>query len=75
MQSNPPQIAHTVNAKHSLCNPEPKLTQNKAVKPKEWKGVAPIPFLNPDPGGMRLVGRANEAPVVMDGCEMAALVD
>ena len=63
-----------MNAKHSLCNPEPKLTQNRAVKPKERKGVAPILFLNPNPV-VQLVGCTNEAPVVMDGHEMAALVD
>ena len=55
-------------------NPEPKLTQNRAVKPKEQKGVTPIPFLNPDPMA-QLVGCTNEASVVMDGHEMAALVD
>ena len=31
-------------------------------------------FLNPDPVA-QLVGCANEAPVVMDGCEVTALVD
>ena len=73
MQSNPPQIACS-KCKTFLCNPEPKLTQNKAVKPKEQKGVTPIPFLNPDPV-VQLVGHANEALVVVDGHEMAALVD
>ena len=72
--SQTPLKSHAVNAKHSLCNPEPKLTQNKAVKPKEQKGVAPIPFLNPDLVA-RLVGHANEELVVVDGHEMAALVD
>ena len=74
MQSNPPQIMCTVNSKHSLCNPKPKLTQDKAVKQRGQKEIAPILFLNPDPVA-RLVGRANEALVVVDGCEVAALVD
>ena len=72
--SQTPLKSHAVNAKHSVCNPELKPTQNKAVKPKEWNGVAPIPFLNPDLV-VQLVGCTNEAPVVMDGREMAALVD
>ena len=63
-----------VNAKHSLCNPKPKLTQDKAVKKRGWKDISPILFLNPDPV-VQLVGLTNEALVVMDGCEVAALVD
>ena len=65
---------HAVKPKHSLCNPEPKPTQNKADKQKGWKGITPIPFLNPDPVA-QLVGHANEALVVMDGCKVTALVD
>ena len=38
------------------------------------EGIAPIPFLNPDIVA-RLVGHANEAPVVIDGWEVTALVD
>ena len=64
----------TVSLKHSLYDPKPKPTQVKAVNKKGWKGITPIPFLNPDPVA-QLVGHANEAPVVMDGCEVAALVD
>ena len=63
-----------VKPKHSLCNPEPKLTQDKADKQKGWKGIAPILFLNPDLV-VRLVGCTNEVPVVMDGCKVTALVD
>ena len=63
-----------VSSKHSLCNPKPKLTQDKAVKQRRWKEITPIPFLNPNPVA-QLVGHANEAPVVIDGCEVAALVD
>ena len=55
-----------VNTKHSLCDPKPKLTQEKAVKQKGWKGITPIPFLNPDPVA-QLVGCANKASVVIDG--------
>ena len=64
----------TVSSKHSFCDPKPKLTQVKAVNKKRWKGIAPIPFLNPDPIA-QLVGCANEVPVVVDGHEVAALVD
>ena len=62
----------TVSLQHSLCDPKPKLTQVKAVTKKEWKGITPIPFLNPV---AQLVGCANKAPVVIDGCEVAALID
>ena len=73
MQSNPLQSC-AVKPKHSLCNPEPKLTQDKADKQKGQKGIAPIPFLNPDLVA-RLVGCANEALVVVDGYKVTALVD
>ena len=73
MWSNPLQQS-AVSSKHSLCDPEPKPTQEKAVNQKGWKGIAPIPFLNPDLVA-RLVGCANEAPVVIDGREVTALVD
>ena len=72
--SQTPLQSCAVKPKHSLCNPEPKLTQGKADKHKGQKEITPIPFLNPDPVA-RLIGHANEAPVVMDGCEMTALVD
>ena len=64
----------TVSFKHSLCDPKLKLTQDKAVNKRGQKGIAPILFLNPDPV-VQLVGHANEAPVVVDGHEVAALVD
>ena len=70
----PPSKQSTVSSKHSLCDPERKPTQDKAVNKKGWKGITPILFLNPNLVA-RLVGCANEAPVVMDGCEVAALVD
>ena len=73
MQSNPLQQS-AVSSKHSLCDPKPTLTQEKAVNQKGWKGIAPIPFLNLDPIA-RLVGCTNEAPVVIDGREVTALVD
>ena len=73
MWSNPLQLP-AVKSKHSLCNPEPKLTQDKVDKQKGQKEIAPILFLNPDPV-VQLVGCANEAPVVVDGCEVTALVD
>ena len=72
--SQTPLQQSAVSSKCSLCDPKPKPTQEKAVNQKGWKGIAPIPFLNPDPVA-QLVGCANEAPVVVDGCEVAALVD
>ena len=73
MWSNPFQQS-AVSTKHSLCDPKPKLTQEKAVNQKGWKGIAPFLFLNPNPIA-RLVGCANEARVVIDGREVTALVD
>ena len=72
--SQTPLQQSAVSSKHSLCDPKPKPTQEKAVKQKGQKGIAPIPFLNPDPVA-RLVGCANEAPVVVDSWEVTALVD
>ena len=72
MQSNPQQ-QHSVSSQHSLSGPKPKPTQVKAVNRKGQKGIAAIPFLNPDPVG-HLVGHANEVPVVIDGCEVPALI-
>ena len=46
----------------------------KAVNRKGQREITPIPFLNPDPVA-HLVGCANEAPVVIDGCEVTALID
>ena len=39
---------YTVSSQHSLSGPKPKPTQVKAVSKNEWKGITPIPFLNPD---------------------------
>ena len=72
--SQTPLQQSTISSKHSLCDPKPKPTQDKAVNQRGWKGITPIPFLNPDLVA-QLVGHANEAPVVMDGHEVAALVD
>ena len=46
----------------------------KAAKRKGWQPVAPIPFLNQDPIA-HLVGCSNEAPVVIDGQEITALIN
>ena len=72
--SQTPLHQHTVNTQHSLSGSEPKLTQVKVVTKKEWKEITPIPFLNPDPVA-QLVGHANKVPVVVDGCEVTALID
>ena len=39
-----------------------------------WSEAALVPFLNPDPIA-HLVGHCNEAPVIMDGQRMTALID
>ena len=64
----------SVSLQHSLPGPKPKLNQVKAVNRKGQRGITPIPFLNPDPVAC-LVGHVNEVPVVVDGCEVTALID
>ena len=73
MWSNPLQ-QHTVSSHHSLSGSKPKPTQVKAVIKKEWKRIAPIPFLNPDLV-VQLLGCATKVPVVIDGCKVTALID
>ena len=46
----------------------------KAAKRKGWQQVAPILFLNLDPIA-HLIGCSNEAPVIIDRQEVAALID
>ena len=46
----------------------------KAAKRKGWQQVAPIPFLNLDPIAC-LIRHSNEAPVIIDGQEVTALID
>ena len=46
----------------------------KAAEGKGWPEVTLAPFLNPDPINY-LVGHSNEAPVIVDGQEMTALID
>ena len=72
--SQTPLQPHTIKPKHSLCNPKPWPTQKEADKQRGRKHIDPIPFLNPEPVA-QLVGCANEAPVVVDGCKVTALVD
>ena len=62
------------NLQHSLPDPNPQPTHMKAAKRKGWQQVAPKPFLNPDPTAC-LVGCSNKAPVIIDGQEVAALID
>ena len=73
MWSNPCST-HPVNLQHSLPDPNPKPTHMKAAKRNGWEQVTPIPFLNPDPIA-HLIGHSNEAPVIIDGQEVAALID
>ena len=56
---------------HSLLDPDPKLTHMKTAKRKGWQQVA---ILNSDPIAC-LVGCSNEAPVIIEGQEVAALID
>ena len=73
MQSNP--LQHTVNKLTTFPpDPNPKLTHMKAARRKGLQPVAPIPFLNADPIAC-LVGHPNEAPVIIDGQEVTALID
>ena len=46
----------------------------KVAKKKGQQEVTPIPFLNPDPVA-HLVMHSNEAPVVVDGQKVTALID
>ena len=64
----------SVNSQHSLADPDLQLTHMKAAKRKGWQQVAPIPFLNLDPIAC-LIGHSNEAPVIIDGHEVTALID
>ena len=64
----------SINSQHSLPDPNPKPTHMKAAKRKGWQQVTPIPFLNPDPIA-HLIGCSNEAPVIIDGQEVTALID
>ena len=72
--SQAPLQQQSVSLQHSLSGPEPKLTWVKAVNKKGWREITSILFLNPDPVA-HLVGHANEAPVVVDGWEVTALID
>ena len=64
----------SINLQHSLPDPKPKPTLMKAAKKKGQQEVNQAPFLNPDPIA-HLVGHSNEAPVVVDGQEVTALID
>ena len=72
--SQTPHNTQSINLQHSLPEPNPKPTHMKAARRKGWQQVTPIPFLNPDPIA-HLVGHSNEAPVVIDGQEVTALID
>ena len=64
----------SINLQHSLPDPDPKPTHMKVAKRKGWQHFSPIPFLNPDPIAC-LIGCSNEAPVIIDGQEVTALID
>ena len=72
--SQTPHITQSVNLQYSLPDPNPKLTHMKGAKRKGWQQVAPIPFLNLNPIA-HLIGHSNEAPVIIDRQEVAALID
>ena len=65
---------HSVNSQHSLPDPNPQLIHMKEAKRKGCQQVTPIPFLNPDPIA-HLIGHSNEAPLIIDGQEVATLID
>ena len=46
----------------------------RAAQGMGWQEGARVPFLNPDPIA-HLVGCSNEAPVIMNGQRMTALID
>ena len=69
-----PPATQSINLQHSFPDSDPKLTHMKAARRKGQEQVAPVPFLNPDPIAC-LVGLSNEAPVVIDGQEITALID
>ena len=73
MWSNPHSM-HPVNSQHSIPDPNPKLTHMKAAKSRGWQQVIPILFLNLDPIAC-LIGHSNKVPVIIDGQEVAALID
>ena len=64
----------TVGPQHSLSDPKPKPTTMNVAQRMGWPGVAPVPFLNPHPV-THLEGHSNEAPVIVDGQGMTALID
>ena len=59
---------------HSLPDPRQRLMSMRAAQRAGQQEAAPVPFLNPDPIAC-LVGHSNEAPVIVDGQRMTALID
>ena len=72
--SQTPYQLQSINLQHSLPDPKAKLTLMKAARTKGQQQVTLIPFLNPDPIA-HLVGHSNEAPVIIDGQEVTALIN
>ena len=72
--SQTPCIMQSINLQNSLPDLNPKLTHMKAAKRKGWQQVTLIPLLNPDPIA-HLIGHSNEAPVIIDGQKVTALID
>ena len=64
----------TVDPQHSLPDPGTRPMSMRAAQRMGQQEAAPVPFLNPDPIS-HLVGCSNEAPVIMDGQRMTALID
>ena len=77
MWPNPPPVsATTANSMPPAFPPwsQTKTDHNESSTKDGWPEVYPVPFLNPDPIA-HLVGHSNEALVIVDGQEMAALID
>ena len=70
--AHPHQQQPTLGPQHSL--PKPRLMSMRAAQRTGQQEAAPVPFLNSDPIAC-LVGHSNEAPVILDGERMTALID
>ena len=70
----PPPPTTTANSRLPAIPPKPNLTILKVVQKKGQLGVAPVPFLNPDPITC-LMGCSNEAPLIVDRQETTTLID
>ena len=72
-QQQPPKATISPSQSHSNCRPRP--ANMKAARQRgKWEVTPSIPFLNPDPIP-HLMGQSNEAPIIVDGQKVIALID